>query len=142
MRIFLCCFVFITFKVNVYAFNEYKGYVEYGEQLSELINLKTANLYVPHLNEKPGIYACQIDLSDLQMFNKKALCFIERYPNNIIYAHILDFDQNIYHQPIKMRLIHFIRELKEFTIYEEALKAIENDKKIARRLLASDSIGR
>jgi riboflavin kinase / FMN adenylyltransferase len=136
MRIFLSFFIFLMFVANINAsFNQYSGIVERGEQLGELINLKSANLHVSNRTERPGIYACYVDLPDLDMMNLKALCFFDRRPSNLIEAHILDFDQNIYGQPIKIRFFHFIRELKTFESQEEGLRMIENDKNQAHKLL-------
>ncbi|MDP3533269.1 MAG: riboflavin kinase [Alphaproteobacteria bacterium] len=136
MRIFLSFFIFLMFTTNIKAsFNQYNGIVERGEQLGELINLKTANLYVRNGTEQSGIYACYVDLPDLNMMNKKALCFFEQRPSNLIEAHILEFDQNIYGQSITIRLSHFIREFINFETQEEGLRMIENDKNQAHKLL-------
>jgi FAD synthase len=136
MRIFLSFFIFLMFTTNIKAsFNQYNGIVERGEQLGELINLKTANLYVRNGTEQSGIYACYVDLPDLNMMNKKALCFFEQRPSNLIEAHILEFDQNIYGQSITIRLSHFIREFINFETQEEGLRMIENYKNQAHKLL-------
>ncbi|MDP1723812.1 MAG: riboflavin kinase [Alphaproteobacteria bacterium] len=136
MRIFLSFFIFLMFTTNIKAsFNQYNGIVERGEQLGELINLKTANLYVRNRREQSGIYACYVDLPDLNMMNKKALCFFEQRPSNLIEAHILEFDQNIYGQSITIRLSHFIREFINFETQEEGLRMIEDDKNQAHELL-------
>lgn len=136
MRIFLSFFIFLMFTTNIKAsFNQYNGIVERGEQLGELINLKTANLHVHNRTEQAGIYACYVDLPDLNMMNKKALCFFEQRPSNLIEAHILDFDQNIYGQPITIRLFHFIRKFINFETQEEGLRMIEDDKNQAHELL-------
>lgn len=136
MRIILSFFIFLIFTANINAsFNQYNGIVERGERLGELINLKTANLYVRNRTERPGVYACYVDLPDLDMMNLKALCFFDHRPSNLIEAHILDFDQNIYGQLINIRFFHLIRELATFETQEEGLRMIENDKNQARKLL-------
>ncbi|MDP1975955.1 MAG: riboflavin kinase [Alphaproteobacteria bacterium] len=136
MRIFLSFFIFLMLTLNINAsYNQYSGLVERGEQSGELINLKSANLYVRNRIERPGIYACYVDLPDLDMMNKKALCFFDHHPSNLIEAHILDFDQNIYEQPITIRLFHFIRELIDIETEEDAIRMIESDKNQAHKLL-------
>lgn len=136
MRFFLNFFIFLIFISNcLAAYPEYAGYVEHGDELGDLINLKGANLHIKNHQEKPGIYACQVDLPNLHMENKQALCCVEEPPSTLIEAHILDFNKDIYHQPIIIRLIQFLRKPKDFKTIEECSRTIENDKNKVRDLL-------
>lgn len=110
------------------------GKVAEGYHLGTSIGFPTANVemdshyYLP----KCGVYAAKVFVNN-RLF--KAMVNVGFHPtatklmHPLIEAHILDFNEDIYNQPIEVQFIKFIREEQKFASLEELKKQLENDKK-------------
>jgi len=53
---------------------------------------------------------------------------------------LLDFAGNIYHEELTVEFVHYIRDEVKFANAQELIDQIEQDKRIARRMLNNESI--
>jgi riboflavin kinase/FMN adenylyltransferase len=125
---------------NVQAANECLGYryklqgvVVEGNKLGRMLGFPTANmqLYEP-LKQLPadGVYTVNVLLAE-QMY--KGVMNIGLRPtirgtNRTIETHIIDFDQDIYGQPIEVQLLAHIRKECHFDSLEALKQQITKDK--------------
>jgi len=110
-----------------------QGVVVKGNQLGRILGFPTANiqLYEP-LKQLPadGVYAVTVSVAEK---NYKGLMNIGLRPTvrgttRTIETHILDFEQDIYGQPIAVQLLAHIREERRFDSLEALKQQIKKDK--------------
>lgn len=111
-----------------------KGNVILGNQLGRKIGYKTANLYYPQhiVNIPAGVYKTivhvdGIDHKGIANFGIKPTVGLNSI--KLLEVHILDFDENIYGQSIKVSFIDRIRDEKKFNSLDELKQQIERDMK-------------
>lgn len=117
-----------------------KGTVIKGKQLGRTIGFPTANINLKYdylLPEKLGVYFTKITILKKDYFgitnignnptvNQNNRLFIE--------THILDFDEFIYGEEIKLSFYDFIRNEKKFSGIEELKEQLKKDKEEAIKL--------
>ena len=135
---------------NVQAANECLGYpyklqgvVVEGNKLGRMLGFPTANmqLYEP-LKQLPadGVYAVKVIVAEqrYQGLMNVGLRPTVRGTNRTIETHILDFDRDIYGQPIEVQLLAHIREERHFDSLGALKQQIKQDKENSRNYFKHD----
>jgi riboflavin kinase/FMN adenylyltransferase len=133
--------------------NEFLGYpffisgkVNRGDQIGRTIGYPTANILVEEtykLIPKDGIFAVKVYLQDGE---HKGMGYIGHRPTingmtRNIEVNIFDFNRDIYSQPIRMELLHFVRDDMKFGSLDELTDQLGKDKIAVQRLLKSPPLG-
>jgi len=123
---------------------EVDGRVEHGDARGRLIGFPTANLRLgDYLRPAVGVYAVQAGVDagpDTVWFNGVANfgrrpTFDETVP--LLEVHLFDFNGDLYHQHLRVRLVSFLRPERKFDGLEALKAQIAADAEAAHRLLAS-----
>ena len=109
------------------------GVVVAGNRLGRTIGFPTANmqLYEPlKLVPSNGVYAVEVEVQD-QLY--KGMCNIGVRPTvdgkvRTIETHILDFDEEIYGLPLRLRFLRRIRDERKFPSLEALKEQLEKDR--------------
>jgi len=127
--------------------NEFLGYpffitgkVNRGDQIGRTIGYPTANILIEEnykLIPSDGIFAVKVYI-DVEAH--KGMGYIGHRPTingmtRNIEVNILDFNRDIYTQPIKMELLHFVRGDMKFDSLEQLKAQIDKDKTVVKKLL-------
>jgi riboflavin kinase/FMN adenylyltransferase len=127
--------------------NEFLGYpffisgkVNRGDQIGRTIGYPTANILVEEtykLIPKDGIFAVKVYLQDGE---HKGMGYIGHRPTingmtRNIEVNIFDFNRDIYSQPIRMELLHFVRNDMKFGSLDELTHQLGRDKTAVMKLL-------
>lgn len=99
------------------------GKVVKGQQQARLLGFPTANIPCI-LSITEGIYAALCDIPHLSLWGLKSIAY---YNNNLLEAHILDQDFDLYDRPIKVHLTHFIRLPVPYENDEMMIRLIQQD---------------
>lgn len=121
------------------------GIVEHGDRIGRTLGFPTANLALPQPGNQLlppfGVYATIAVLSDGRKLpavtNIGVRPSVSLTPMLRIETHILDFDEDIYDQPLTINLIRRIRPERRFNSLDSLKKAIETDKNQATALLTN-----
>ena len=108
----------------------FKTKVIAGQSRGRRIGFPTANLDKTNLDIDYGVYLVKVEVND--RLHKGLLHFGPRKTFNegvSLELYIKDFDANIYHQEVKIKIIKKIREVKKFKNIEELKKQISRDLK-------------
>lgn len=114
-----------------YAFT---GEVVSGYQVGRKIGFPTANLrVVPEDKLIPGIgvYAVTVEWNGLILPSMMNIGYRPTIDNSLrlsLEVHIFDFNQDIYHQHLKVRFLYKIRDEKKFASLDELIFQLEQDK--------------
>ena len=118
-----------------------EGTVVSGYQVGRKIGFPTANLRVDFSNKlipSIGVYAVRVFVNGQQ---RKGILNIGHRPtlNNgtdlSIEVHILDFEGDIYNQPMRIEFIDFLRPEAKFQSVDELVLQIQKDKEAAIKML-------
>ena len=118
-----------------------QGTIVGGYQVGRKIGFPTANLRVDFSNKlipSVGVYAVYVYVNGQKY---KGILNIGHRPtlNNgadlSIEVHILDFEGDIYHQPMRIEFIDFLRTEAKFQSTEELALQIQKDKEAALLVL-------
>ena len=118
-----------------------QGTVVGGYQVGRKIGFPTANLQVDFPNKlipAIGVYAVRVSVNGQ---NYKGMLNIGHRPtlNNgtdlSIEVHILDFEGDIYHQPMRIEFVNFLRSEAKFHSVDELVLQIQKDKEAAIKIL-------
>lgn len=116
------------------------GKVSHGMKLGRTIDYPTANI---NLNRQVvplnGVYAVKVLLKNATWHNAMANVGSRPTVNGVepkLEVHIFDFDDDLYHQEIKVLFIKKIREEKKFSSLQELKEQIKLDEDCAREILA------
>ena len=60
---------------------------------------------------------------------------ISKLEENIVEAHILDFNENIYEKEVKVEFVDYLRDEKKFSTVEELINQLKVDKDKCIKLL-------
>lgn len=117
------------------------GTVVKGKQLGRTINFPTANLepkYNYLLPGKLGVYITKVTVADKKFVGITNIGKNPTVTNEdkiFIETHILDFNEYIYGEEIKLDFYKFIRSEKKFNGIDELKIQLEEDKKIAEKFV-------
>ncbi len=119
-----------------------RGEVVTGQQRGRTLGIPTANLAVPEEVATPavGVYACQAETAAGQ--HAQAVVnigfrptFNGGEPRPTIEAHLLDFNQDLYGQPLRLNFIARLRGERKFANVEALVAQIRHDIEAARQLV-------
>ena len=116
-----------------------QGRVINGEQKGRTINVPTANIRLHnYLRPKFGVYSCLVTVDGKTY---KAICNIGNKPTvggqeDLLEAHIFDFNEDIYGKVIDVELKSFIRQEQKFEDFTALTTQINADIRTAKELLS------
>lgn len=103
--------------------------VQSGTQTGQKIGYPTLNFRVGNFakSHQPGVYACDIRIAD--KLYKGALYFGSRlsHPGKVLEIYVIEFNEKIYGQFIKFRVLKKIRLTKPFKNLDDLKKQIKKD---------------
>ncbi|GAA3896614.1 bifunctional riboflavin kinase/FAD synthetase [Sphingomonas limnosediminicola] len=116
--------------------------VQKGDQRGRQLGYPTANLVLgDYLRPKYGIYAVRVTLDDGSEHPGVASLGVRPTftpPQELLEAHLFNFDGDLYGRKIEVALHAFIREELKFDGIEPLIAHMKDDEAKARRLLALD----
>ena len=119
-----------------------EGIVQRGDQRGRELGYHTANLTLrDYQRPKYGIYAVRVTLSDgTERPGVASLGIRPTFspPQELLEAHLFDFEGDLYGQAIEVALHAWIREEKRFDGMDALAAAMREDEAKARHLLALD----
>jgi riboflavin kinase/FMN adenylyltransferase len=119
-----------------------EGIVQQGDQRGRDLGYPTANLTIgDYQRPKYGIYAVRVTLEDGTEHPGVASLGVRptfEPPEELLEAHLFDFDRDLYGQRIAVALHAYIREEKKFDSLDALTAAMREDEAKARHLLALD----
>ena len=119
-----------------------EGIVQRGDQRGRELGYHTANLTLgDYQRPKYGIYAVRVTLSDgTERPGVASLGIRPTFspPQELLEAHLFDFEGDLYGQTIEVALHAWIREEKRFDGMDALAAAMREDEAKARHLLALD----
>jgi riboflavin kinase / FMN adenylyltransferase len=121
---------------------EARGLVVTGDQRGRLLGFPTANVEVPNTMCVPadGVYAgwylrpdgvahaCAINLG-------RRPTFYEHADHSLLEAHLLDFSDDLYGEPARVRFQAFLRSERKFDGIDALVAQLKHDVESARRIL-------
>jgi riboflavin kinase/FMN adenylyltransferase len=119
-----------------------EGVVQRGDARGRELGYPTANLTLgEYQRPKYGIYAVRVTLDDGSEHPGVASLGVRPTfdpPEELLEAHLLDFDGDLYGRRIVVALHAFIREEQKFDAVDALVAEMRNDEAQARKLLALD----
>jgi riboflavin kinase/FMN adenylyltransferase len=117
------------------------GIVVKGLQNGRKLGYPTANVQVGDTNKLipgTGIYAVKVHYQDAIYKGMLSIGYNPTFEGKeqTIEVNILDFDKEIYGEPLMLEFIQFIRHEKKFGSMEELIRAMDNDKTQTENILA------
>jgi riboflavin kinase/FMN adenylyltransferase len=109
------------------------GPIIHGDGRGHTINLPTANIQIPADKIMPafGIYACRAWVNGQPHLAATSLgvrpTFYGNPPAPTIEAHLLDFNQDLYGQAVKLDFIEYLRPEEKYPSVEALLAQIQKD---------------
>lgn len=121
----------------------FKGEVICGRQVGRTIGFPTANLHV-NSEEEPylpkGVYGVKVHQGDVSyngvMNIGRRPTFKGEEQTLSFEVHILNFNQNIYGQQLRIEILFFIRDEQAFDSIEQLILQLKNDVVIAKKRFA------
>jgi riboflavin kinase/FMN adenylyltransferase len=117
-----------------------EGVVRRGDARGRELGYPTANLSLgDYQRPRYGIYAVRVTLEDGREHPGVASLGVRPTfspPQELLEAHLLDFDRDLYGQRVEVALHAFIREEQKFDSVDALVAEMRNDEAEARRLLA------
>ena len=120
-----------------------KAKVIHGQGKGAEMGFATANQQISQLEKLPeiGVYASKVKIDDKQYIgitNVGTRPTVDDAAKITIETHVLDYNGDLYGKIIEVDLVYRIRDIKKFANTQQLLKQINDDKEIARELLAND----
>jgi riboflavin kinase / FMN adenylyltransferase len=122
--------------------HEVRGEVMMGDQRGRLLGFPTANVKVPNSVCMPadGVYAGWFERADgtehpCAINLGRRPTFYEHAQSSLLEAHLLDFDDDLYGEHVKVRFAHFLRSERKFDGIEAIVAQLKVDVAHARELL-------
>ncbi len=117
-----------------------EGIVQRGDRRGRELGYPTANMLLgDYQRPRYGIYAVRVTLDDGSEHPGVASLGVRPTfdpPTELLEAHLLDFDGDLYGRRIEVALHAFIREERKFESVEALVAEMRKDEAAARRLLA------
>ena len=133
---------------EVFTATKYLGYPYFmqgtivsGYQVGRKIGFPTANLQVDFPNKlipTIGVYAVRVSVNGQSyrgMLNIGHRPTLNNGTDLSIEVHILDFEGDIYHQPMRIEFVDFLRPEAKFNSVDELTLQIQKDKEAAIKIL-------
>jgi riboflavin kinase/FMN adenylyltransferase len=117
------------------------GPVIHGDGRGKKINIPTANLEIPAEKVIPanGVYACWAWVSGEKYLSVTNIgirpTFTPEESVSHVEAHILDFNQDLYGQEVKLEFVDYLRPEEKFPSAEGLLEQIHRDIEKTREIL-------
>jgi len=116
------------------------GKVIHGDKLGRKIGFPTANIHIAEsykLRPAIGIYAVYVWVKDRKF---KGMLNIGRRPtvdgiSKRVEVHILNYNESIYEQPIKLEFVKRLRDERKFENLEALKSQLEKDRSIVNKIL-------
>ncbi len=119
-----------------------EGVVQRGDARGRELGYPTANLTLgDYQRPKYGIYAVRVTLDDGSEHPGVASLGVRPTfdpPQELLEAHLFDFDGDLYGRTVEIALHAFIREERKFESVDALVAEMRNDEAAARNLLAID----
>ena len=118
-----------------------QGTIVSGYQVGRKIGFPTANLQVDFQNKlipAIGVYAVRVSVNGQSyrgMLNIGHRPTLNNGTDLSIEVHILDFEGDIYHQPMRIEFVDFLRPEAKFNSVDELTLQIQKDKEAAIKIL-------
>ena len=117
------------------------GRVAHGKKTGSKLGFPTANLYFDSERKLPryGIYATKVEICGKIFKGVTNVGIRPTFDDGnapSVETLLLDFDDNIYNKLIHVKFVHFMRDEIKFDQISDLIDQIENDKKVARRILS------
>ena len=118
-----------------------QGTIVSGYQVGRKIGFPTANLQVDFPNKlipAIGVYAVRVSVNGQSyrgMLNIGHRPTLNNGTDLSIEVHILDFEGDIYHQPMRIEFVDFLRPEAKFNSVDELTLQIQKDKEAAIKIL-------
>lgn len=116
-----------------------EGEIQHGKQIGRKLGFPTANLIPDPLQLIPrfGVYAARIKLEDQVLMGVtnvgvRPTFEADAAPN--VETLILDFDDKIYHETIRIEFVYFLRPERRYEKVEDLIAQIEDDETQTRRI--------
>jgi riboflavin kinase / FMN adenylyltransferase len=109
------------------------GPVIHGDGRGHTINIPTANIKLPAEKIMPayGIYACRARVNGQSFLAATSLgvrpTFYGDPPAPTIEAHLLDFNQDLYGQEVRLEFIEYLRPEEKYAFVEDLVNQIQKD---------------
>ena len=120
-----------------------EGVVQQGDRRGRELGYPTANMVLgDYQRPRYGIYAVRATLDDGSEHPGVASLGVRPTfdpPQELLEAHLLDFDGDLYGQQIEVALHAFIREERKFDSVDDLVAEMKQDEAAARELLALPS---
>ena len=117
-----------------------EGVVQRGDQRGRELGYPTANLALgDYLRPKYGIYAVRVALDDGSEIPGVANLGVRPTfdpPQELLEAHLFDFDGDLYGRKIEVALHGYIRDERKFESLDTLVEHMRTDEAAARKLLA------
>ncbi|MFV0182612.1 bifunctional riboflavin kinase/FAD synthetase [Empedobacter falsenii] len=115
------------------------GKVVHGDKIGRTLGFPTANLQVDpnKLIPKDGVYAVDVFVDNQKYLGLLSIGFRETVTNtreHRVEVNILDFDQTIYGETIRLEFLERLRDEKKFNSLDELIATMNQDKENAIRL--------
>jgi riboflavin kinase/FMN adenylyltransferase len=125
-------------------FYEARGLVVMGDKRGRLLGFPTANVEVPnamchpadgvyagwYLRPDGSIHACAINLG-------RRPTFYEHADHSLLEAHLLDFNDDLYGEPARVRFQAFLRSERKFEGIDALVAQLKHDVESTRRVLGA-----
>ena len=126
---------------------EGRGVVVNGDQRGRLLGFPTANVEVPNRICLPadGVYAGWYERPDGSVHQcainlGRRPTFYEHADSSLLEAHLLDFDDDLYGEPAKVRFVDFLRSERTFDGLDALKERLQQDIAHARTILNTRSL--
>lgn len=117
---------------------EIEGSVIHGDKVGRTLGIPTANLYYDDfVLPKNGVYFSVVELKGKQYAGALNIGYnptINHSAKKRVEVHILDFDEEIYEEELKIKIIKFLRPELKFQGKDELIKQMQEDLRLCQEL--------
>ncbi len=116
-----------------------EGEIQHGKQIGRKLGFPTANFNPEPLQLLPrfGVYATRVFLEDQVLMGVTNVGIRPTFEADVapnVETLILDFDDRIYHETMRIEFLSFLRPERRFEHVEDLIAQIEDDKAQTRRI--------
>lgn len=119
------------------------GQVVHGDQIGRTLGFPTANIHVPDphkLIPPPGVYAVRVQVKNRNLDGVLSISFRPTITDSgelRIEVYILDFNEDIYGENIRLTFVDHIRADAKFDSLEELIEQMNKDVLLVRQVLSN-----